>query len=228
MGLMSTKIPHMSQLIYFLGTNMKICTECMLEKELGCFTKCRVNKDGLDYLCRQCKSIKNKQQHFKNHEKSLARIRKNYQANAEKRRAYAKQYHKDTNTDEQKAKAIERAKKHYWSNRPEGHRTKAQFHTDLKSKAKGRKVVASKYAHKRRLQLEQQTMSAFDEFVFEEALALAILRSSLTSFKWHVDHIVPLNHKTASGLHVAANFQVVPAYWNVRKSNTSMAEYDFS
>ena len=119
-------------------------------------------------------------------------------------------------------------KRHYQKNRPADRQTFPEFISRLKANAKGRKVAATKYAHKRRLQLEQQTMSEFDEFAFEEAIALAGLRSTLTPFKWHVDHIVPINHRKACGLHVAANFQVVPAYWNVRKSNTSMAEYDFT
>lgn len=95
----------------------------------------------------------------------------------------------------------------------------------LKETAIGRKVSSTKYMHKRRLQKEYYFCEEFDKFAFEEALLLCALRKEATGVKWNVDHIVPLNHKIACGLHVAANFQVVPASWNFRKGNRNMDIY---
>lgn len=211
-------------------TKMKKCSFCKEEKELDSFTKCKANKDGLDTLCRACKSIKNKTQHFKNREASLARIRNNYRKNIEQRRAYAKEYHRKTDSPEKQAKARERAKRHYWDNKPEGARTRSEYRAWLAENSAGPKVRALRYCHKRRLQLRARTinMTELDEFAFQEAVNLCQLRKAATGLQWDVDHIVPLNHRKASGLHCAANFQVVPHYWNVRKSNTSFAEYDFT
>jgi len=57
------------------------------------------------------------------------------------------------------------------------------------------------------------------DLVIIEAHHLAKLREKITKFKWHVDHIIPMNGKLVSGLHVWNNIQVIPASDNVRKHN---------
>lgn len=89
----------------------------------------------------------------------------------------------------------------------------------------GRKASSLKYAYKRRRLEEKTFQQEFDEFVFEEAALLCKLREKATGFKWHIDHIVPMMHKKASGLNTAFNLQVVPASWNIRKGNRNMDEY---
>ena len=58
-----------------------------------------------------------------------------------------------------------------------------------------------------------------DEFVLNEAYLLAKIREKITNIKWHVDHIIPLQSKIASGLHCANNIQVIPQKLNSFKLN---------
>ena len=116
-----------------------------------------------------------------------------------------------------------RKKEHAANRERKGFKTRSQHLADRQANAIGRKASALKYIQKRRTQ--QKAYTDFDEFVFEEAVKLCSLRYETTKIKWHVDHIVPLNHRFACGLHVAHNFQVIPATLNHQKGNRHMTAY---
>lgn len=58
-----------------------------------------------------------------------------------------------------------------------------------------------------------------EKWLMKEAYDLAALRTRVTGFSWHVDHIIPLQGKLVSGLHVPTNLQVIPGVANIRKRN---------
>lgn len=58
-----------------------------------------------------------------------------------------------------------------------------------------------------------------DIWIMKQAYELAVLRTYMFGFKWHVDHILPLNGELVSGLHVPANLQVLPGRVNIQKRN---------
>ncbi len=60
-------------------------------------------------------------------------------------------------------------------------------------------------------------LSDDDRWMIEQAYELAAVRTQCFGFVWHVDHIIPLNGKKVSGLHVPLNIQVIPWRDNLRK-----------
>ena len=56
-------------------------------------------------------------------------------------------------------------------------------------------------------------------WLITEIYELAALRTKLFGFGWHVDHIIPLQGKLVSGLHVPENMRVIPAIENIKKKN---------
>lgn len=75
--------------------SVKYCAKCGTYKTLQFFNKCKSNKDGLDYTCRECSIIKSK---------------KSYQLHREKRIAESKNYAKNNREQRTKYKAMWRNK----------------------------------------------------------------------------------------------------------------------
>ena len=75
---------------------------------------------------------------------------------------------------------------------------------------------------KRRLAKMHRTpkwLTPDDHWLIEQAYELAALRTKMLGFSWHVDHIIPLQGKVVSGLHVPFNLRVIPGAENARKAN---------
>lgn len=85
----------------------------------------------------------------------------------------------------------------------------------LKNMHKERAYVRKRQAAK--LQRTPNWLTKDDNWLMEEAYALAVLRSKMFGFQWDVDHILPLQGQTISGLHVPWNLQVIPAVINSSK-----------
>ncbi|MDD4242885.1 MAG: hypothetical protein PHG08_01100 [Bacilli bacterium] len=97
---------------------MKKCTKCGVEKDLVEFSKCKENKDGLQFSCKECakkyrknnieKNKKYQKEYYKNNIEKLIEYRKN---NIEKNKKYQKEYYKN-NIE----KLIEYRKEYYKNN----------------------------------------------------------------------------------------------------------------
>ena len=66
--------------------------------------------------------------------------------------------------------------------------------------------------------------SELDRFLLVEIYHLRALRSEITGVLHHVDHIIPLTNPVVCGLHTPTNLQIVPAEYNLRKSNKFIHE----
>lgn len=118
-----------------------------------------------------------------------------YEKHAEKIKKHVRKYH-ESNKD-----IVNQKKRDY---------QKRNLHLYAKIKAK-RKAAQLKRTPK--------WVGPEEHWLIKEAYALAALRTKVMGFSWHVDHIVPLQGKIVSGLHVPNNLQVIPAVVNIRKGD---------
>lgn len=145
---------------------------------------------------KQAKKLQDQKYREKHREKVLARKRAYHAANKTKHSENMAEHYK-ANTDAYKQRA-----KEWKANNRDKHNALCMLR------------------HTRKLQATPLWLSEDDLWMIEEAYSLAQLREQLTGIKWHVDHIVPLQGKTVSGLHVPWNLQVITASANCSKRNS--------
>lgn len=156
-------------------------------------------------FCRLCNSdISNKKSN------ALFCSREHKRMFSDRQRDYRAEYAK--NIEHKRAKALE------------------YYHVDIESsRAKQRErqkhnpATFAKISAQRRAAKLKRTpiwLTKDDIWLISEAYNLASTRTKMFGFSWHVDHIVPLQAKTVSGLHVPWNLQVIPGRDNIAKNNT--------
>jgi hypothetical protein len=85
------------------------------------------------------------------------------------------------------------------------------------NKGKINALVAARKQHIR--QRTPKWIGVEERWLIKQAYELASLRTEMFGFAWHVDHVIPLQGKNVSGLHVPQNLQVIPGVDNIRKKN---------
>ena len=124
---------------------------------------------------------------------------------------------------------VKAAKKKYAENNKEAVReriakwrveNKERMQEARKAWREANKHKSQAYVRKRQAAKKQRVpkwLTKDDHWLMEEAYALAVLRTKVLGFQWDVDHILPLQGKTISGLHTPLNLQVIPAIMNAIK-----------
>jgi len=219
---------------------MKYCLDCNLLKPIAEFCKNVRKKDGHEIYCRPCASVRSKEQYQKSKDKVYTRHKVWVSNNREKMAAYCKEWrernpelnaqiHHDhyirnrerlllgdklrrlNNYD----KFIEREQASYEKFRDNRRIRAVRWRTK-----NPHKVTA--HAAKRRSVKKQRTPPWMTEDHFNQIdmiYAMSDVMTKSTGVQHHVDHIVPLQGKTVSGLHAPWNMQVIPATDNLRKNN---------
>lgn len=112
-------------------------------------------------------------------------------------------------------KHLESTKKWQVQN-PEKYKLQQQMY-QKNNKSKINAITAKRRAAK--LQRTPSWLTKDHYAMIEIEYQLAAWCSKVMGFKYHVDHIVPLQGENVSGLHVPWNLQVIPAKQNHSKSN---------
>ncbi len=173
---------------------MKICPKCKTSKEDTEFNKNKSKRDGLSSHCKVCIN-------------ETASLPKNREADAKRYKEYS---------EKNKAKIAEKGKAWYEANKER----MSQYFKDYR---KRRPEVNRAYVAKIRAQKQQGCIDWDDkelnELIIAETYAHCQYINELTGIKHEVDHIIPMNGKTVSGLHHYSNLRVIPADENRRKAN---------
>jgi hypothetical protein len=191
---------------------MKLCCKCKTTKPYSNFYANKASKDGFNTFCKDChkadnvarKKVNRQKLEFKQQENEYKKLYRSQNANQHKE--YMKKWHQQ-HTVEQRL-----YREQYRKENP-------QYFKDYVIANKHRINARTRKRQAAKIQRTPAWLTEDDHWMIEEAYALAALRTELFGFSWHVDHILPLQGKTVSGLHVPLNLQVISAQQNYRKSN---------
>ena len=157
--------------------------------------------------------------------KNIDKFKEYKQKNKERTREYNKQYwasHK--NNEEFRQKEKERTLAWYHANFD---KIKDKKNARNRKWASNNKGIINFYTNKRYTAKKQRLPIWLTEDNLKQIKALYKLASSLTKstgVPWHVDHIIPLQGKNVSGLHVPENLQVIEGVINISKNNRYIDE----
>ena len=164
-------------------------------------------EDNKEYIANRSKAYLN------SNKESIALQRKGYrEANKEKLADISKERYRNNATTYR-----EKAKKHYIKNKNVIRVRQAEYYKT--PKGRGLKIAAEAKRHAAKIQRTPTWLSKLDKWMIDEIYMLSALRTELTGVEWQVDHIIPLQGKKVSGLHIPFNLQVITAKENQIKSN---------
>lgn len=183
---------------------LKTCNGCGIEKPHSAFGHVkpgRGDRFNLTSRCKACRAARNLRWHKDNTTQSKA----NKQAFNVRKKDHVSAYNK-TKREANPQLHAKRFQAWLQNNRP--YRTSKQRERDALKRGATPPWITP---------IQRARMQEFYE--------LAAARRVQTGKQFHVDHIVPLDGETFSGLHVPWNLQVISAFDNLSKKNRVPEEY---
>jgi 5-methylcytosine-specific restriction endonuclease McrA len=212
---------------------MKSCKKCNIEYSLDNFYKKKGGRLGVDSICKICDRkrprIKNKETaslyYKKNKEKISIKNKKWALENPDKMRIFSRksyQKHKTSICESRKSyritnsEKIAEIEKRYRDGNLEAVRAK-----NNKYRIENPEVFNAKSAKRRAAKIQRTPKWLSDEQLnlIKQFYIEAKILESVDGIKRHVDHIIPLQGKTVSGLHVPWNLQILTEQENRAKLN---------
>lgn len=140
--------------------------------------------------------------------------------NRKSRIEYSKQYRKDHKNDEE-YRTKQNARTLAWYHANFDRIKDKKYAKDKAWRDKNKHIINSFTAKRRVVKLQRMPkwLTKENKLQIKAMYALATSLNKSTGIQWHVDHIIPLQGKTVSGLHVPENLQVIQGSLNARKKN---------
>lgn len=203
----------------------KYCPDCGKHKHIPEFNKDKARKDGLQCYCTACSTQRRKRWYEANRDKERETKKRWYESNRDKVLEHNQQWYA-ANRDKKR----ETGQRWYEANRNKRRETRQRWHEanrdkhreDVRNWREANPDKMNAYAAKRRAAKLQRTPSWLTPEHLSEIetfYTAAVAFKLYTGQEYHVDHIVPLQGKTVSGLHVPWNLQVILAADNLKKTN---------
>jgi len=194
---------------------LKTCRKCKCEKDSELFCKHKGCKDGINTICKACHYEYIKSQRAAGKRNTTEESRKYYEKYPEKKIAASASY------KERHPERVKESQAKYRAKNAGKERERREIYRKANPELfKLYGTIAKGNRRKRIVGFDKE----LTDFVIKEAHHLRLLRNNVTGIEWHVDHIIPLQGKLVSGLHVWNNLQVIPAKVNILKSNHPMPE----
>jgi len=209
----------------------KACTTCKEEKGLEKFAKQKRGKYGVTSRCKCCSNLANRKRHADNLEKEHIRNKKYRDNNKEKehiRNRIKREKYRETTRAKARVKYAENReselirRKEYRSRNKDNINTKARkWYSENKEKEAKRKsnhcknnpeIYAARTARRRAAKLQRTPKWANFSLIKE-------IYKKAKELNLTVDHVIPLQGKLVSGLHVETNLQLLTASENDSKGN---------
>lgn len=123
-------------------------------------------------------------------------------------------------TECEKEKNNSESRKAYMAQYADQNRDKIRkIASNWQKKNKGKVNANTALRHTAKMKRKPTWLSKEDKLKIRCLYQVASMYSKHSDQKWHVDHIIPLQGETVSGLHVPWNLRVIPAIDNMKKNN---------